>query len=73
MRNKAVMPTRRITANLPSDLLEKALTLTGQGITETLVAGLEAILKREVLERAKKLQGKIHLEEDGGRKNGLGK
>ena len=66
------MPTKRVTANLPAELLEKALLLTGQGITETLVEGLEAILKREVLERAKKLQGKIRLEEDGGR-HGLGK
>jgi hypothetical protein len=64
------MEIRRITSNLPADLLAKAQEATGLGITETLVAGLEALLQRASFERMKKLQGKIHLQEDGGRKNG---
>jgi hypothetical protein len=34
--------TRRVTANLPADLLEDALEATGQGITETLAEGIAA-------------------------------
>lgn len=64
------MNSKRITANLPADLLEKALELTGAGITETLVEGLEALLKRGTLEKARRLQGKILIREDEGRKNG---
>ena len=33
--------TRRVTANLDSDLLRKACSVTGEGITETLTIGLE--------------------------------
>jgi hypothetical protein len=64
------MTTRRVTANLPADLLQKATELTGAGITETLVEGLESILKKETLTKAKKLQGKIRIFADGGRKDG---
>ena len=63
------MQTKRITANLPQKLLEEALAATGQGITETLVAGLEAVLRQEALGRAKKLRGKLTLHEDGGRRH----
>lgn len=61
------MKTKRITANLPEDLLKKALQLTGMGITETLVEGLEHILRKGVLEKASQLRGKIELHEDAGR------
>lgn len=64
------MSTRRVTANLPADLLQRAIELTGAGITETLVEGLESILKKETLTKAKKLQGKIRILADEGRKDG---
>jgi hypothetical protein len=64
------MLTRRVTANLPADLLRRATELTGAGITETLVAGLESILKKETLTKAKRLQGKIRILADEGRKDG---
>lgn len=63
------MQTKRITANLPAKLLADAQETLGEGITETLVAGLEALLRQDALERAKKLRGKILLQEDGGRKH----
>jgi len=63
------MQTKRITANLPAKLLADAQETHGDGITETLVAGLEALLRQDALERAKKLRGKIFLQEDGGRKH----
>ncbi len=63
------MPTKRITANLPASLLEEALAATGQGITETLVAGLEAVVKKQALAQLKKIQGKVHIVADKGRKH----
>lgn len=63
------MKTRRITANIPVELLEQAQRALGQGITETLVAGLEALVRRTSLTKAEALRGKIRLVADGGRKS----
>ena len=52
---------RRITANLPEDLLEDALRVTGKGITETLVAGLRLVRRTRAYEKAMALRGKVHL------------
>jgi hypothetical protein len=43
--------TRRVTANLPEDLLDKAMDYTGKGITETLVEGLEQLRRRRFYEK----------------------
>lgn len=56
--------TRRVTANLPEELLEKAMEVTGQGITETLVEGLEQLRRRRFYEKLQQLKGKIHLDID---------
>ncbi|HEV8657762.1 MAG TPA: hypothetical protein VGS96_03960 [Thermoanaerobaculia bacterium] len=56
--------TRRVTANLPDDLLRAAQEVTGRGITETLVEGLEQIRKRRFFEKAMALKGKINLDID---------
>ncbi len=65
-------PTRRITANLPGDLLDAAQDVTGKGITETLIEGLEQVKRRRFYERALRLRGKlqldINLEETRGRR-----
>lgn len=55
---------RRVTANLPAELLQKAMDYTGKGITETLVDGLELLRRRRFYEKFKALQGKVHLEID---------
>ena len=55
------MTTRRITANLPKDLLEDALRVTGKGITETLIEGLEQVKRRSFYERALALRGKAEI------------
>jgi hypothetical protein len=52
---------RRITANLPEDLLDDALRVTGKGITETLVAGLRLVRRTRAYEKAMALRGKVHL------------
>jgi hypothetical protein len=55
---------RRITANIPADLLEAAMQVTGKGMTETLVAGLEILRRTRAYEKAMALRGKIHLSID---------
>ena len=64
--------THRITANLPDDLLDAAQEVTGKGITETLIEGLEQVKRRRFFERASRLRGKlqldINLEETRGRR-----
>lgn len=58
------MTIRRITANLPAELLDTAQEFTGKGITETLVEGLEALRKKRSIERILALKGKVHLDID---------
>lgn len=58
------MAAKRITANLPKDLLEGALEVTGQGITETLIQGLELVKRSRAYAKGMKLKGKLELELD---------
>ena len=56
--------TRRVTANLPARLLESACRVTGKGITETLVDGLERVRRSSAAAKARSLRGKLHLDVD---------
>ena len=56
--------TRRITANLPGDLLDDAMSVTGKGITETLVTGLKLVRRARAYEKAMALRGRIRLDVD---------
>lgn len=53
--------TRRVTANLPVDLLERARRVTGEGITETLIRGLELVRRSAAAEKAARLKGRLQL------------
>lgn len=55
---------RRVTANLPGDLLDDAMEVTGKGITETLVEGLRLVRRARGFERAMALRGKLRLDVD---------
>lgn len=55
---------KRITANLPTALLDEASKITGKGITETLTEGLMLIRRSRTYEKAMALRGKIHLDID---------
>jgi hypothetical protein len=55
---------RRITANLPKDLLEEAMQATRKGITDTLVEGLRLVRRARAYEKALALRGKVRLEID---------
>ena len=56
--------SRRITANLPEELLNEAMQVTGKGITETLVEGLRRVRRARAYEKAMALRGKIRLDID---------
>lgn len=56
--------TRRVTANLPQELLEDACKHSGRGITETIVMGLELVQRTSAVAKAAKLKGKLHLKID---------
>ena len=56
--------TRRVTANLPVDLLEQATRASGKGITETLVVGLALVKRSAAARKAKALRGRIRLDLD---------
>jgi len=56
--------TRRVTANIPEDLLKAAQDVTGAGITETIVEGLERVRRQRFYEKLQQLKGKIHLNID---------
>ncbi len=56
--------TKRITANLPAHLLDEATSVSGKGITDTLIAGLELVKRSRAFSKAQALRGKIHLDLD---------
>ena len=56
--------TRRVTANLPVDLLESACKATGQGITGTLVRGLTLVKRTAAAPKAARLRGRLRLDVD---------
>ena len=56
--------TRRVTANLPIDLLDGACRATGKGITETLVTGLTLVKRSAAARKASRLRGRLHLDVD---------
>lgn len=55
---------KRITANLPEELLEEAQLVSKQGITETLILGLQLVRRSRAYEKAEALKGKLKFELD---------
>lgn len=55
---------RRVTANLPEDLLRDAMKVTRKGITDTLVEGLRLIRSARANENAMTLRGALRLDVD---------
>ena len=50
---------RKVTVELPADLLERAQKSTGQGITATIRRGLSLVAAREAYEGLRKRRGKV--------------
>lgn len=57
---------RRITANLPEELIRQATSVTGKNLTDTLIEGLRMVKRTAAFEKAEKLKGKIKLDIDLG-------
>jgi len=53
-------PARKITVEVPADLLSKAQKASGAGITQTIRTGLELVAAGRAYERILRLQGKVH-------------
>jgi hypothetical protein len=50
---------RKITVEIPADLLDKAQRASGAGITQTVRAGLQLIAASETYARLRQLRGKV--------------
>ena len=55
---------RRVTANLPADLLRDACRVSGAGVTETLTQGLSLVKRGAALAKASRLRGRLKLDID---------
>jgi hypothetical protein len=53
----AMSTVKKITTLIPSDLLQKAQKITGEGITQTIKTALELLAKREVYRQVRTLKG----------------
>jgi hypothetical protein len=56
--------TKRVTVNLPERLLNEAELVTGKGITETLIEGLQLVARRRAYAKAMALRGTLDLDID---------
>jgi hypothetical protein len=55
---------RKITVNVPEDVLESATRATGKGVTLTVIAGLRELERRTRLSALRQLRGRVRLELD---------
>lgn len=55
---------KRVTVNLPRDLLKDAGQVTGTGTTETIVQGLQLLARRRAYTKAMALKGKLDIRID---------
>jgi hypothetical protein len=53
--------TRKITVEVPEQLLERALEASGEGITGTVRRGLELVAASAAYEELRRLRGKVRL------------
>ena len=50
---------RKITVEIPADLLEKAQRASGTGVTQTVRAGLQLLAASQAYSRLRQLRGKV--------------
>ena len=55
---------RKVTANIPAEILENAQRLTGKGVTLTLVEGLKSLDRNARLSALRQLRGKVRFDLD---------
>jgi hypothetical protein len=52
---------RKVTVNLPVDTLQRAVAITGKGITPTILEGLHEIERRAKRSALRRLRGKVRI------------
>jgi hypothetical protein len=52
-------PARKITVEIPEELLDKAQQATGAGITQTIRTGLQLVAASQAYARLRQLRGKV--------------
>ncbi len=55
----AMASMRKVTVNVPAELLEKAQEASGAGITQTVRAGLELVAASRAYARLRQFRGKV--------------
>jgi hypothetical protein len=50
---------RKITVEIPPELLQKAQSATGSGITQTVCTGLQLVAASQAYEKLRQLRGKV--------------
>jgi hypothetical protein len=50
---------RKVTVEVPSDLLRKAQRTTRKGVTATITQGLELVASTKVYEKLRRLRGRV--------------
>jgi hypothetical protein len=55
------MELKKITIEVPADLLERATAASGQGITPTIRRGLELVASSAAYARLRRMKGKVKL------------
>lgn len=56
-----VTAKRKITLEVPEDLLERAMEATGEGVTRTVRRGLELVAAGRAYDELRQLRGKVKL------------
>jgi hypothetical protein len=56
-----VRPTRKITVEVPEELLERAQRASGEGITGTVRRGLALVAAGRAYDELRRLRGKVRL------------
>jgi len=59
-----VKPARKITLEVPKDLLRRAQKSTGEGITATIRRGLELVASARAYDEVRRLRGRVKLSVD---------
>jgi tetratricopeptide (TPR) repeat protein len=62
--NDPMQAKRKVTIEVPADLLKRARRSTGEGITATVRRGLELVAARSAYEELRRLRGAVRLEVD---------
>lgn len=58
------MGVRKITVNVPADVLDEATRVTGRGVTATVIEGLEELRKKGMRTALRRLKGRVRFSPD---------